>query len=242
MNSNLTRLFTSVAACFAAGILFPAAAGALPIINEFVADHTGVDTNEFVEIYGAPNTNYAEYTIVEIEGDGASAGLVDDFIMRVGTTNASGYWVSPFQNNVIENDNITLLLVTGWTGAVGNDIDTNDDGTIDATFWTSIVDSVGVLDATVAGQAYGQTNLNASFDGLSTFAPGGASRIPNATDTNSISDWRRNTFNYAANTPLVGEAFNTPGTVNSWVPEPGSFVLLMLAGLGMAAVCGSRRL
>jgi hypothetical protein len=217
-------------------LLVPATSLALPIINEFVADHTGVDTNEFVEIFGAPNTNYSTYTIVEIEGDGTSAGLVDDFILPVGSTNASGYWVSPFQNNIIENDNITLLLVTGWSGAVGNDIDTNDDGTIDATFWTSIVDSVGVLDAAVAGQAYGQSNLNATFDGISAFAPGGASRIPNARDTNSVSDWRRNTFNYPVNVPAGGEAFNTPGVANSWVPEPGASVLAMLAALALTLV------
>jgi hypothetical protein len=237
MSAAHVRIVSFAATYCAVAILVSVPAAALPIINEFVADHTGVDTNEFVEIFGTPSTNYSAYTIVEIEGDGTSAGLVDDFMQAVGTTDASGFWVTPFQNNIIENDNITLLLVTGWSGAVGNDIDTNDDGTIDATFWTSIVDSVGVLDATVAGQAYGQTNLNAGFDGLSTFAPGGASRIPNGTDTNSISNWRRNTFGYpVTNTPIGGEAFNTPGTTNSWVPEPSSMVLFLLAGVAMAAV------
>jgi hypothetical protein len=236
MNSSKLRGFLLAAACGVVALQLPSPAAAQPNINEFVADHIGADTNEFVEIFGAPNTDYSAYTIVEIEGDGTSAGLVDDFIQTVGTTDGSGYWVSPFQNNIIENDNITLLLVTGWTGAVGNDIDTNDDGTVDATFWGSIVDSVGVLDPAVAGQAYGQTNLNATFDGISTFAPGGASRIPNGTDTNSISDWRRNTFNYPVNMPLGGEAFNTPGATNSWVPEPGTAMLIMLAAWALPLV------
>jgi hypothetical protein len=68
---------------------------------------------------------------------------------------------------------------------------------------------------------HGQTNLNASFDGLSTFAPGGASRIPNGSDTNSVSDWRRNSFNYPLNMPVGGEAFNTPSTTNRQMDVSG---------------------
>ena len=43
-----------------------------PVLNEFVADHTGTDTDEFVEVFGDPNTDYSALTIVEIEGDWAA--------------------------------------------------------------------------------------------------------------------------------------------------------------------------
>lgn len=46
------------------------------------------------------------------------------------------------------NEGFTLLLVKGFTGTALQDLDTNNDGTLDATPWTSIVDSVGYAGAT----------------------------------------------------------------------------------------------
>jgi len=190
-----------------------------PVINEFVADHTGTDTNEYVEIFGAPNTDYSAYTIVEIEGDSSSGqGLIDDGIFPVGTTDASGLWDTGFQNNIIENGSVTLLLVENFTGAVGNDIDTNDDGVIDVTFWTRIVDTIATSDGGATDQVYGTTDLAPGFDGNS-FQPGGASRTPNGTDTDTVGDWSRNDFDGAGlpgftGTVDPGEVANTPGELN----------------------------
>ena len=59
----------------------------MPVINEFVANHTGSDTNEYAEIWGDANTDYSNYWIVEIEGDSTSStGAVDDFTFNVGKT------------------------------------------------------------------------------------------------------------------------------------------------------------
>jgi len=81
----------------------PAEAGVNPVINEVVANHTGTDTNEYIEIFGAPNTDYSAYTIVEIEGDsGTTLGVVDG-VFPVGTTNATGHWTTGFLNNELEN-------------------------------------------------------------------------------------------------------------------------------------------
>ncbi|MCB0211872.1 MAG: lamin tail domain-containing protein, partial [Anaerolineae bacterium] len=194
---------------------------AAPVINEFVADHDGTDNYEYIEIYGDPNTDYSNYTIVEIEGDGSSAGLIDDAVATVGTTDANGFWLASF-SNVIENGNITLLLVEGYSGSVGNDIDTDNDGVIDTTYWTSIVDSVGSDDG---GTIYSPASLTASFDGGS-FQVGGASRIPDGTDTDTTADWVRNDYDGAGipaldpGTPEEGEAFNTPGATNQIVTPP----------------------
>ncbi|MCZ6699634.1 MAG: hypothetical protein O7D94_11940, partial [Planctomycetota bacterium] len=45
-----------------------------PIINEWVANHTGSDVFEFVEILGDPFHDYSNYTILEIEGDSSAPG------------------------------------------------------------------------------------------------------------------------------------------------------------------------
>lgn len=73
---------------------------------------------------------------------------------------------------------------------------------------------------------YGGVTLGVAYDGLS-FAPGGASRIPDGTDTDSAADWMRNDFDLAgidgyAGTPVDGEALNTPGAVNKAYEEPTS--------------------
>ena len=65
--------------------------------------------------------------------------------------------------------------------------------------------------------AYG-TTLGVAYDGLS-YAPGGASRVPDGTDTDAAADWVRNDFDLAGisgqtGTIAAGEAYNTPGTAN----------------------------
>lgn len=206
---------------------------AAAVINEFVADHSSTDTFEFVEIFGDPSTDYSHLTIVEIEGDGGSAGQVDDGIFPVGTTDANGFWFTgydPGGSNDIENGSITLLLVDGFTGSVGNDIDTNNDGTIDNPLWTSILDAIASPDGDAGDFVYG-TSLEPGYDG-NTFQVGGASRIPDGADTDTDADWMRNDFARAGlptfpNNPAPGSALNTAGLPN--VPEPTSLALAFSA-------------
>lgn len=112
-------------------IVFPLTVLAQPVINEFVANHVSTDQCEFVEVLGSPSTDYSSYTLVEIEGDASSAGLIDDATVTVGTTDAEGRWWTGYLPSVIENGTITLLLVEGYIGSVGEDIDTDNDGVID---------------------------------------------------------------------------------------------------------------
>jgi predicted extracellular nuclease len=192
-----------------------------PVINEYVVDHIGSDTHEYVEILGDPNTDYSSFTVVEIEGDsGSSTGQIDDATFEVGTTDANGYWTTGFQSNAFENGSLTILLVEGFFGSVDQDLDTNDDGTLDVTPWTRIVDSVGVDEG---GTVYGTPNLASGFDGIG-FNVSGASRIPNGTDTDTTADWVRNHYFGAGlpgfgGTPSIGEGWNTPGAANEvYVP------------------------
>lgn len=194
-----------------------------PVINEFSASTAGTDV-EYVEIYGDPNTDYSDYTILEIEGDsGAAAGTVDE-VIPLGITDANGLYLVNLPANALENGTITLLLVKNFTGALNTDLDTNDDGIFDVTPWEAIVDSVAVNDGGAGDVTYGVPVLGVAYDGLP-FAPGGASRIPDGFDTDSASDWVRNDFDLAGipgfdGTPVVGEAYNTPGALNQVVMPP----------------------
>jgi len=189
-----------------------------PVINEFVADHVGVDTAEYIEVFGDPSANYSAFSLLQIDGDGTDAGVIDA-VWAVGTTNASGYWFTGYAGAVIEDGTLTLLLVGDFTGAVGNDLDTNDDGTLDTAPWTSVRDAVAVNDGGASDRTYGAPVLGPNYDGMGATAPGGASRLPNGTDTDAAADWMRNDYDLAGipgytGTPLWGEAYNTPNAVN----------------------------
>ena len=186
-----------------------------PVINEFVANHTGSDTQAFVEVFGDASTDYSALTVLEIEGDSSSNEGTIDAVLQVGTTNAGGYWID---DEDMENGTITILLVENFSGSLGSDLDTNDDGSFDSAPWTRIVDDVAVSDGGGSDTTYSATVLAAFFDG-NPFGAGGASRIPNGTDTDTTADWVRNDFDGFGflgfpGSPELGEAENTPDAVN----------------------------
>ncbi|HSN53040.1 MAG TPA: lamin tail domain-containing protein, partial [Candidatus Sulfomarinibacteraceae bacterium] len=199
-----------------------------PVINEFVANHTGTDTFEFIEVSGNAVTDYSAWTVLQIEGDGSGAGTIDD-LFPVGVTNGDGLWYTGFLNSRIENGSLTLLLVEGFSGSLGNDLDTDNDGVIDHSPWIRIGDSLAVDDGSTGDISYSPVILTAGFDGGS-FAVGGASRIPNGTDTDSVGDWVRNDFNGEGlpgfvGTPEVGQALNTPEQINEVYTVPADLVI-----------------
>ncbi|HSG16956.1 MAG TPA: ExeM/NucH family extracellular endonuclease [Anaerolineae bacterium] len=197
-----------------------AAAPADPVINEFVANHTGADSQAFVEVFGDPSTDYSAFTVLEIEGDSSGAGVIDA-VLTVGTTNAGGYWTDPED---MENGTITIMLVENFSGSRGTDLDTDNDGTFDSTPWSRIVDDVATTDGGSSDRTYSSTVLGPFFDS-NPFGAGGASRIPNSTDTDTTTDWLRNDFDGFGfpgfpGSPAPGEAENTPDAVNVAITVP----------------------
>ncbi len=73
---------------------------------------------------------------------------------------------------------------------------------------------------------YGVPVLYGNYDGVSSYPPGGASRIPDGFDTDSPTDWVRNDFDLAGipdhdGSITLGEAYNTPGAPNeAYTPPP----------------------
>ncbi|MEM9564058.1 MAG: ExeM/NucH family extracellular endonuclease [Actinomycetota bacterium] len=201
-----------------------------PVINELGFSDASTD-NEFVEVFGDPSANYSAFTILQLESDPGTAnpGQIDH-VVPIGTTGANGLFSTSVPSNSFENDSSTFLLVEGFTGADEDDLDTDDDGTLDVEPWSRIVDSVAVDDT--GGLFYGTPVLDESFDDArldNPFAPGGLSRIPDGADTDTAADWYRNDFSWDGVTngsPEPGEALNTPGAPNEIVPIPGPDVLI----------------
>jgi uncharacterized protein len=190
-----------------------------PVINEFVADHAGNDACEYVEIAGAAGADYSNHTVLTVEGDaGNNPGQVQA-VIPVGSMSGAGLWDSGFlPANLLQNGSSTILLVADFAGGTP-DIDGNDDGAIDSEPWSALVDAVAVNDAGSADLTYaGDAVLTRTWDGANSVV-GGASRIPDGTDTDQPADWVRNLDNAAGLTcengaPDAGEAQNTPGAPN----------------------------
>jgi len=194
-----------------------------PKINEFSASTTGTDV-EYIEIYGTPNTDYSAYTLLEIEGDSSYSGKVDE-VISIGTTDASGFYLGSLPANALENGSLTLLLVKNFSGSYGIDLDTDNNGSLDVTPWEAIVDAVAIHDGGTSDNTYGVPVLGKNYDGVSSYAPGGASRIPDGFDTEASTDWVRNDFDLAgipgyAGSLGPGEALNTPGAPNEIYVAP----------------------
>ena len=139
---------TTLASVAAATLALSGAAYAVTI-NEAVMNDIGADDFEFVELCGEGTLD--GLTLVVIEGEGTTAkGTIDQAIALSGPI--SGYYVigdaavSPDLLQAagwIENGGETVLLVSGFSGSVGMDIDANDDGIADVSIGT-IVDGVGI--------------------------------------------------------------------------------------------------
>lgn len=209
-----------------------------PVINEFVFNHTGADINEFVEVASDPSQDLSAYSVVILDGDGGASGNVNQ-VLSLGVANSSGYQLAGggMLNSVLQNGSQTVLLVTDFSGAVNDDLDTDDDGILDSTPWTAVIDDVAVFDGDLNDNLYSTSVLTAATmnDG-NLFTPGGASRIPDGVDTDTAADWVRNAFSGEGNpdfpagqTVNAGEALNTPaGQIDdfSGLPWTGDNLLL----------------
>ena len=193
------------------------AAGDGVTINEIRVDQTGTDNDEYFELSGPAGQSLDGYTYLVI-GDGSAAlgsGVIEAVVSLGGQTIASdGFFlvsettftlgtadlvVGATGLNFENSDNVTHLLVQGFSGATGNDLDTNDDGALDSAPWASIVDSVALVGTAASELVYSSTVVGP--DG--TFVPG---HVYDCAD-----GWLIGPFD-----PTVGD--DTPGADNSVCP------------------------
>ncbi|MFN0060834.1 MAG: dockerin type I repeat-containing protein [Planctomycetota bacterium] len=154
---HASRTLGALALC----LLLASTLGAQIVINEIRIDEPGTDVNELFELAGPPGASLDTYTYLVI-GDGTAAlasGVVEAVVPLTGLTiPASGYFLAaeaslalPASADLVtalifeNDDNVTHMLVTGFTGALADDLDTDDDGVFDVTPWTAIVDLIAVI-------------------------------------------------------------------------------------------------
>jgi hypothetical protein len=153
-------------------------------INEARIDQTGSDVDEYVELRGPADLSLEGYSFVVI-GDGDDGqGVIenvtsldgqtipDDGLFVFGQTENVG--AVDFETNIaFENQqSSTLLLVQGFSGALNDDLDTDDDGTPETAPWTGIVDAVGIVSADDDDLAYGEALGFTDIGPNRTFPPG----------------------------------------------------------------------
>ncbi|HSM44729.1 MAG TPA: ExeM/NucH family extracellular endonuclease [Acidimicrobiia bacterium] len=134
------------------------AAGEGITINEIRIDQPGADTDEYFELTGDPNASLDGLTYLVI-GDGAGgSGVIEAVVDLDGNSlDEDGFFVAAESTftlgtpdlvtnlNFENGDNVTHLLVRDFTGANGDDLDNNDDGTLDLTPWAEIVDLIALI-------------------------------------------------------------------------------------------------
>ncbi len=217
-------------------------------INEAYASHTGVDTIEFFELHGPPDSVLAGLTILVIDGDGNSKGRITHVIPVVGTLPASGLWVigtpacpnpgvsdppdqlldSSLVSEILPNGTQTYLLVTGFAGWVNDDVDTNNDSEMDSTYLDvlgTIIDSVAVHDGGLSDATYaGAPVLGPIPCGSSLCVPPGVARKTDGLDSDTVNDWCIASFDSIPPSTSVGaDGYEpaSPGVANNYSCNSG---------------------
>ena len=129
-------------------------------INEIrQAEPGGVDNNEYVELAGTPGTSLQGLQLLVL-GDAlnGSSGVIEEVVNLDGQQiPADGFFLIAENTftmgtpNLVttltfeDPDNVTHLLVQGFSGADGMDLDTNDDCVLDVAPWEAIVDRVALI-------------------------------------------------------------------------------------------------
>jgi hypothetical protein len=129
------------------------------LISEIRIDQSGTDNDEFFELVGAPGASLDGLTYLVIGDGSAGSGVIENVTDLTGLSiPASGYFVAAESTftlgtadlvanlNFENSDNVTHLLVQGFTGANGDDLDTDDDGVLDIEPWTTLVDLIALVE------------------------------------------------------------------------------------------------
>jgi hypothetical protein len=229
------------------------------LINEIRIDQPSTDNDEYFELLAAPGTSLdgVQYIVI---GDGAGgSGVVEAIVDLTGKTvpadglflaveptfslsspSGTDYVVSAPANalNFENTDTVTHMLVFNFTGSLNQDLDTNDDGSLDATPWEQAIDSIAVLNSSTIPPVGNDWGYGSATIGPSGGAPFHVFRcVPTGTWTVGNSD------------PLIpGTTGDTAGTANPdcesgpvdpcGLPESGScFVADRTPGCDDAACC-----
>lgn len=224
-------------------LLIAASAHAAVVISEFEPNPAGGDPADttFELAGGTPQASF-DFWILSIENDGFD-GTIDRAGNVTGSFDANGLAVVTTTD--LENPSFTVLLIESTAPIVtGGDIDPNDDGNLVIPAEWTILDAVGVSDATgddstLYGAALGGTDIlfNGEFEPLLVFRDSSSGDwFQTVTADFGGPDERIATFPADASVELSGADFigdpEAPsfGSINpTFVPEPSAALLGFLS-------------
>ena len=193
-------------------------------ISELRIDQPSFDINEYFELYGEAGTLLNGLTYIVIgDGNVTQGSGVIEFAQNLNgkVIPASGFFLAarttftlngavpnlllPTTPEFENSDNVTHMLVFGFTGAIGLDVDTNDDGIIDVTPWASVNQSVALIESAAVPPvgteyAYGKTRVGPD---PTNFVPSQIAFCP------STGVWTIGVFD-----PTTAPTGDTPGAAN----------------------------
>lgn len=159
MRGSVTAVL--VAAALVVGLIpvTTLAAGEGITINEIRIDQPDTDNDEYFELTGEPDASLDGLTYLVI-GDGTGGSGVAEAVVDLSGTalDSDGLFVAAETTftqgsadlttnlNFENSDNVTHLLVRGFGGSLGQDLDTDDDGTLDVTPWEEELDRVALVE------------------------------------------------------------------------------------------------
>lgn len=200
-------------------------------INEFRVSSGGSsdDTSNFVELVTTPGASLAGKTLVVLSGEFAPGRV--DFAIDLGgaVADENGFvLIGNDQSPNLGTGDVgvpgldffgspqSFLIVDGFTGAQGDDLDTDNDGVLDVTPWTAVLDSVAVVDGDdTVDQSYSNTVIPADGN----FTPAGAARDDNGTGA------------FVA-LPFGDTSGDTPGSTNVVDTGPDRLTIMEIQGAG----------
>lgn len=214
--------------CLAALLLLAVRPAGAATLNELRVNGTIGASTDYVELRGTPSEDLDSLTFLAISGTGviatvqslagqAFAADSEYFLFTNPDYGPTPNDFAPTGFRVSDGGDTTYLLVEGFTGALWDDVDTNNDGILDTTPWTSVVDSVAIETAEYTGNHYAATVLP-DWVGYATtphfFRDG---------DTGPWTFWN-DSLCMDVNTPETPRAFN--GVVVTAINETGSLSFL----------------
>lgn len=158
-------------------------------LTEIRVDQQGADTDEYFEVSGAAGASLAGCWLIAIGDSGTDpAGVVEAAIdlsswnlgrngRFVGHESTFGQTLFGGRSlaldaacahatvgtgdaiNFENSDTVTYLLVRGFTGALGADLDAGNDGTFDATPWAEVIDGVAFVRSNSSDPAYAEARV-----------------------------------------------------------------------------------
>lgn len=201
-------------------------------LNEIRIDQPSADNDEYFELKGTPGQSLNGITLIVL-GDGTGgSGTIEAVVSLHGSVvPADGHFLCveptftlapPAQRDLVVNDllnfensdNVTFVLVTNFYGSLDQDLDTNNDGVLDVTPWTAVVDAVGLVETPnppptgeewVYGAALGFVDVGPD----ATFVPGHVYRCE------TTRTWTIGLFD-----PAATGATDTAGVLNLPCPVP----------------------